>query len=98
MIATLAPRLLCVSLFASFALQEARGQTEVIGWGRQVVDSRWNRDTFVEFSTSPQHTLARRSDGSVVAFGDNAIGTCIVPALPAGLSYVQVAAGLIHSA
>ncbi|MCA8950722.1 MAG: hypothetical protein KDE27_14565, partial [Planctomycetes bacterium] len=43
------------------------------------------------------HSLARRSDGSVVAWGDNSFGQTIVPALPAGLSYVEVAAGAYHS-
>ena len=41
------------------------------------------------------HTVARRSDGSVVAWGDNADGQCNVPALPAGLTYVEVAAGCV---
>ena len=40
-----------------------------------------------------RHTVARRSDGSVVAWGDNYHGQCNVPALPAGLTYVEVAAG-----
>jgi len=39
------------------------------------------------------YTLARRSDGTVVAWGDNYYGQCNVPALPAGLSYVEIAAG-----
>ena len=37
--------------------------------------------------------MARRSDGSVVAWGDNGYGQCNVPALPLGLTYVEVAAG-----
>jgi hypothetical protein len=43
------------------------------------------------------HTVLRRSDGSVVAWGDNQYGQCNVPAPPAGLSYVEVAAGLHHT-
>ena len=41
--------------------------------------------------------MARRSDGSVVAWGDNYYGQCNVPALPAGLTYVEVAAGGCHT-
>jgi len=37
--------------------------------------------------------VARRSDGSVVAWGHNLWGQCNVPALPVGLTYVEVAAG-----
>jgi alpha-tubulin suppressor-like RCC1 family protein len=41
--------------------------------------------------------VARRSDSSVVAWGDNSFGQCNVPALPPGLSYVEVAAGGLHT-
>jgi len=36
---------------------------------------------------------ARRSDGTVVAWGDNSLGQCNVPPLPPGTTYVEVAAG-----
>ena len=49
--------------------------------------------TYVEVAAGGAHTVARRSDGSVVAWGDNDFGQCNVPALPAGLTYVEVAAG-----
>ena len=41
--------------------------------------------------------MARRSDGSVVAWGDNGYGQCNVPALPAGLTYVEVDGGDYHT-
>ena len=41
--------------------------------------------------------MARRSDGSVVAWGYNDYGQCNVPALPAGLTYVEIAAGDDHT-
>jgi hypothetical protein len=41
--------------------------------------------------------VARRSDGSIVAWGDNTSGQCNEPALPPGLTYVEVAAGGQHT-
>jgi alpha-tubulin suppressor-like RCC1 family protein len=49
--------------------------------------------SYVEVAAGDSHTVARRSDGSVVAWGQNWYGQCNVPALPPGLSYVEVAAG-----
>lgn len=43
------------------------------------------------------HTVARRNDGSVVAWGNNYQDQCNVPALPLGLSYVEVTAGGYHN-
>ena len=40
--------------------------------------------TYVEIAAGGHHTVARRSDGSVVAWGCNNYGQCNVPALPAG--------------
>ncbi|MHC5212511.1 MAG: RCC1 domain-containing protein [Planctomycetota bacterium] len=39
------------------------------------------------------HSLALQADGQVQAWGDNSSGQCDVPPLPAGLTYVEVAAG-----
>ena len=76
----------------------ARGQSGVKGWGSTVFDSGWSSETaFVEVAAGDGHTVARRSDGSVVAWGDNQYGQCDVPALPAGLTYVEVAAGVYHT-
>src|SRR5262245_14271435 len=76
----------------------ARAQSNIKGWGSLVVDSGWNSETaFVEVAAGGGDTVVRRSDGTVVAWGDNKYGECNVPALPAGVSYVQVAAGGGHT-
>ncbi|MFY9344707.1 MAG: RCC1 domain-containing protein, partial [Planctomycetota bacterium] len=41
-----------------------------------------------------RHAVARRSDHSLVAWGSNVLGQCNVPAPPAGLAYVEVAASV----
>src|SRR5262245_5997950 len=40
----------------------------------------------VAVSAGSRHSLARLSDGTVAAWGDNSLGACNVPALPPGLS------------
>jgi hypothetical protein len=44
------------------------------------------------------HTVARRNDGSVIAWGNNSLGQLDVPLLPPGLAYVEVTAGISHTA
>jgi hypothetical protein len=51
----------------------------------------------VAASDSPPHILAVRSDGQVVAWGENFYGECDVPPLPPGLTYVEVATGRNYS-
>jgi hypothetical protein len=54
---------------------------------------------YVDLATGPGalHSLARRSDGSVVAWGLNEYGQCNVPSLPAGVTCVEVSTGWGHS-
>ena len=47
----------------------AQAQSFISGWGSQVFDTRWNSEAFVEVAAGGAHTVARRSDGSVVAWG-----------------------------
>jgi hypothetical protein len=96
------PRATALSVFAVFlalpaATDVALAQEGVIGWGDSVVDSRCHEQSFVEVEARESQTVARRSDGSVVAWGTNYYGQCTVPALPPGVSYVEVAAGLHHT-
>ena len=53
--------------------------------------------SYVDIAAGYGHRLARRSDGTLVAWGANWSGQCNVPALPPGLTYVQAAVGQKHS-
>ena len=54
--------------------------------------------TYVEIAAGLGHGLARRSDGAVVAWGDNSSGQCNVPALPPGVRFVELDAAISLSA
>ncbi|MEW6071334.1 MAG: hypothetical protein AB1726_01905 [Planctomycetota bacterium] len=75
----------------------AAAQSEVVGWGTSVVDSAWNQELFVEVEGGYAHTIARRGDGTAVAWGSNDNGQCDVPAPPPGLVYVKVAGCTNHN-
>ena len=77
--------------------QPASAQTHVKAWGRQVFDSAWNDEAFAEVTAGWNHTLARRGDGSIAAWGDNGFDQCNVPVLPAGTACTKLAAGQYHS-
>jgi hypothetical protein len=53
--------------------------------------------SYVELAAGITYTVARISNGSVVAWGYNNSGQTNVPALPAGLSYVEIAANSEHA-
>src|SRR5262245_38638152 len=65
----------------------------VIGWGRRVFDSGWNRQAFAQVSAGTGHTAGLHTDGSVVVWGENMLGACMIPKPPPGLTYVEAAAG-----
>lgn len=73
--------ILSVSFLAG--LESASAQSSLRGWGAQAFDSAWNGESFAAIAAGAEHTLARRSDGSLAAWGNNQYGQCDVPALPA---------------
>ena len=75
----------------------AHAQSEVVGWGSHVADSAWNQEPFIDVAVGGYHTLARRADGSAVAWGLNNYLQCAVPALAPGVTYTAIAAGGLHS-
>ena len=89
-----------VNIAPSFAFNTgllSRGlQTNVTGWGRHVVFPLAGLNaTFTNIAAGSSHSLALKSDGTVVAWGKNFYGQAIVPA---GLSGVTaIAAGGDHS-
>ncbi|HZL84593.1 MAG TPA: hypothetical protein VFD07_04360, partial [Candidatus Krumholzibacteria bacterium] len=79
----------------AFVAATAQAQGHVVTWGLWVGDGRLHAESFVEVAAGNGYTVARRNDGSVVAWGWND-GPCNAPALPPGLTYVEVAAGGRH--
>ncbi len=89
--------LFAVSIALATANPAASAQSTLVGWGTRVFDSRWHAETFVEISAGGLDCLARRGDGTVVAWGLNDQGECNLPALPNGLSFVEISGGSLHS-
>ena len=52
---------------------------------------------YVEIAAGSYHSVARRSDGAILAWGSNSSGQCNIPAIPIGLSYVEIACGDYHT-
>ncbi len=89
---------LAVAISLTVAAENAAAQSQVVGWGKQVFNSAWNVEQVVQVAAGDSHSAARRADGMVVAWGNNDLGQCNVPALPPGLTFVAVAVGFQHAA
>ncbi|HOG45479.1 MAG TPA: PKD domain-containing protein [Anaerolineae bacterium] len=76
--------------------QAAPPPTAVVAWGTSHGDVPAGLTDVTAIAAGGAHSLALRSDGSVVGWGDNSKGQATVPA--AGLSgVVAIAAGHLHS-
>jgi hypothetical protein len=53
--------------------------------------------TYIDVAAGDYNTLARRSDGSAVAWGLHEMGQTVFPAPPPGCSYVELTAGWSHT-
>ena len=67
----------------------------VVSWGRQVIPFFEPGARYFKIAGGLVHSLALRSDGTVVAWGENFSGQCMVPAGLSGV--VAIAAGGSHS-
>lgn len=85
--------LACASSFAA-------AQSQVLAWG----DNQYGQcnvpalppgTTYTAIAGGHEHSLAIRSDGSLVVWGSNNSGQCNVPALPFGVTYSQVGSSVL---
>jgi hypothetical protein len=53
--------------------------------------------SYVELTAGQYHSVARRSDGSLVQWGTYLHGQFNIPVLPAGTTYVEVTSGVQHN-
>lgn len=89
--------LLSVLLGWGFWLRGAVAQTSIAAWGYDAsgqIDVPWITDA-VAIAAGASHSLALRSDGTVVAWGSNSAGQSTVP--PNLADVVAIAAGANHS-
>lgn len=69
-------------------------QGSIVGWGSQVVGIDLSSG-FTSAATGGYHSLGLKTDGSIVAWGDNHARQCIVPSPNSG--FMAIAAGYGHS-
>src|SRR5262245_13947169 len=69
----------------------AQTQGSVEGWGSEVLVPPWKLHNVVAISASRNHSLAVTSSGSILAWGDNQYGQCLVP--EPNTDFIAVSAG-----
>src|SRR5690242_17094695 len=91
------PSLLPWCVLLCFPLGPAFAQTDLVGWGDMVFDSRHHAENFVAVATA-EHSAGVRADGTLACWGFNSDGQCAVPVLSPGTSWVQVGVGVRFTA
>ena len=71
--------------------RQARAEVDVVSWGSQIYDQGDFRERYVQIAAGSLHTVALKSDGTLVAWGSNSYGQCNVPSDLTGVT--QVSAG-----
>jgi len=82
-------------LFPALGVAYGQATGSIVGWGLQVVVEESALDSLVEVAGGSTHSLGLKPDSTIVAWGGNEYGQCIVP-VP-NESFVALAVGSYHS-
>jgi alpha-tubulin suppressor-like RCC1 family protein len=94
------PRTMPMWMVAAIAIvvgagRQTRAEVDVVSWGAQTFDQGELRESYTQVAEGHIHTVALKSNGTLIAWGDNASGQCNVPSGLTGVT--QVAAGGYHT-